>query len=482
MKKILIVLLTTASLYGEPFFYDWQLKTSANLYFSDSSEHKVSGASGITFQFLNLGLYAFATLPKTAFNDVQTAAKQKSLQKMITNERLAFSLNASLFKIPVKAEAGSITYSRVISRLKNPAPSVSGPLTQSFSFYTGTGHALPSLSSTKQPDSLYFEATVFQNSIPLLFQSAIIENGNVFCSILHNRKLSKFSSARLCFTGGRFYIDDSASILKKNKITFSKDFYNSCSIESFVSTPHLKVSLCSGLHQSPFGGCSGWIFSKGRIIYEFFLTDFSLYTIPHKQERPEPVPAMGIDSSVTKTFRQYSINPQFIFLTPSGNEIRTGFSAAKTWKISGTKPYASISVLKLSGGISYQTTETNIKALWTLANRLLTGEPAVKSAYPDTYYDYDLYLNGSIPRLKYSMSAGIKTFQNAMTLACEKKEYTSKLSLTPLKIPFITTAAQTQLTVQDGKENKTAVTLSFGAKAKKRHFYGSLKCEITMNY
>lgn len=476
------LILKTAFLYGEPFFSPLVLKTSGTLCISDERKSTFTGAAGIVLDSSLVNLRSFIKIPKSEISSLSSAFKKKDFSTIFDSPRYGAGIFLLKDTIPVTIKAGNISYSRAVSRLKNPVPSLpSTPLSKGFYLSSGIGSSLPTLTSTEERLSLFCEADLSKQNIPITMQTAYIDDKTVLSSVGVKIKFSRYTKFQSHLSGGRFYLENKSSYLSKNSCSFEDEWRHALSWESSFISPFLKLNVLAGIHQSPWNNNSLWINSKLRTGAGPFLVDFGWFAIPTEKDSPLAAPLISANSSVIKTVEQAYVNPQLIMLARPNLSLRLGITASETWKITGSSSVASINVGKASCGILAETKSSSLKTVLTAANILLSGTPPSKSYRPDKYYALSASSthNTRIVRGTLSMSARHYPPESSedklkQTISVNAKAGFGKMRRLSLSAGFDTV-------LKNREKDSAKCSLSASWKIKRKHVSSSVKISLDMD-
>ena len=475
MKKILLLLFLTSPLYGEPFFCSLHLKGNGNFSFSSDSKNTVESVLGSYLNSSFVSLRAFTTVPKTQFSELKTIAGENNLSSLFTQNR--YSADIAFLKKSLNFKAGSITYSRSVSRLKNPVPTVPyNPVVKSFNSTSGIGTSLPTASSAKKADSFYLCLDLFKLKIPFMAQAGFIpEEESCFFSVNTKFNFTKRIFIQSFANFSSNILENNSAYLKRQNSTFTGGRFCAFSLENIFYSPFFKLNFYSGIHQNPLEKSVFWINARARCTAGQFLVDASFYAIPSEINSTKPVLLVSTDSSIIKTAYQASINPQFIFLTKKESSITLGITATKNQKIVGTTNLALIETARIAGGILFESPDFSIKSNITAANILLAGSPPTKSTTPDKFYEF------------YFSSTRKKGFLNG-TFTAKYREYTPKDKTSDKKQVISANASKNfgqkkqfklagnfNSTLKAEKKESSSVLLSSSWTIKRKYFSSTLK-------
>lgn len=453
---------------------------------SSGKEKALSGSGGLRLNFQHLDLRGYATLPKTDLKKIAGAHTVGEKTDLLNEPR--YGAGIFLFKksVPLTIKAGSNTYSKSASKLKNPSPSTTAnPLTKGFSFSTGAGASLPTLTSSAQPLSVAanFSLPEKKSPVPLSVDLFVTEDAAAFGSLSGKISLTRYISLQSAFSFGRFYIENNSTVLKKNNASFAPDWFYCALGETAFHSPLLKLHGYAGFHQSPYESDSMWLKIDGRTTFKILLVDFSFFMIPTAKNAPKAAPLIGGSSSVCRTTEQMSVNPQLIFTFADKNasSLRLGFSALENWKVTSTNTPAQLNVLKLRAGTAYESRFVNARLDWTDANILLAGEPPIKSAYPERYRTLALSGSASGKAAKTAVSASYTKYPPVTEGSATKETYSASVSVAIPK-KNLSFKSGIDLTYKEKERHSSSVDASISYTMRKKYVRASAKLEFIMPF
>ena len=395
-------------------------------------ESSLSADTGLKLSFKNAQFRSYASLPKS---QTSTLSSPYALwEKTSLPQELRFGADLSLFKelLPLSLKAGRNSFSKSLSKIKNPAPSsTANPLSKSFSFNPGLGAALPSLTSAFQPLSLALEVQSPSWSLPLTLSLESFINdkkeGAVNFSLRHDFSRSSFLQS--AFTASRMYIEYNSSILEKNNVSFSPDYFYALMGELALHCPLAKVHFYSGLHQSPYEENFLWFRLDGRTSLGALLINLSYYAIPTCSKSPKAVPFIS-SSGICRTIEESCINPQYVILFSDKNasSLKFGFSALNQWKVTATNTPVHLNLEKFRAGLSFDNRFLSFTALWTRPNILLSGEAPTKSSAPEPYQALSLSSTFASRFCKFSLAASYSNYPPQSENSALKEIYSASLT------------------------------------------------------
>lgn len=382
-------------------------------------------------------------------------------------------------------KAGQNSYSKSVSKMKNPSPSSAiNPLAKSFSFSTGAGSSLPSLSGSNQPVSYSISLNSRKNQpLQFGFEGFYNEENDGFCSVSAKSVFSRSVFAQAAFSAGRFYIENNSSILKKNNIAFEPGFFYSGLAEFCFHSPLLKLNLYSGLQESPYDVNPFWFKIDGRTSFGALMLNFSYFAIPTTKDSPRAAPLIGASSSICRTVEQASVNPQILILfdDKASSSIRIGVSALESWKVTSTNTPVQLNTAKIRAALGYENRFFNLHFDWTLANLLLDGLPPLKSAWPEEYQTFGLSSSFTGTFVKLSVSGSYSDYFLTPGNDLHKKSLSADLRLS---IPKQHLSAQTGFDTSFKDCERTAGKIHAGAgyAVQGKYFRTSFKVEVKVPF
>ena len=484
----LLALSSFAYANGENFFNFADFKTSSEVTIpAEDSEKKraLSGKTGLRLSFSDADFRGYATLPKTEFKAIEE--KQSIAEKIDLLEPLRFGAGITFFKnvFPVNIKIGHNTYSKSVSKMRNPSPSqTANPVAKSFSFSSGTGANLPTLTSSKQALSCAMSIKNDDKIFPILFSAEGFLNedkeGAIVFSARYNLNRATFFQSSLSV--GRFYIENTSSILKKNNSEFDPNFFYVGLAETAFHTPLFKLNFYSGIHESPYKTNSFWFKLDGRTSFRNLLLNFSYFAIPSTKDSPKAVPLIGGSSSICRTIEQAGVNPQIIFLFDDkySSALRLGFSALNCWKVTATNTPVQLNTAKLRTGTCYENSFWNVKFEWTRANILISGEAPTKSSQPEEYYSYSLSSSYAGKWSKTSVSGSYTRYPPLRNTDSLKEIYSMSLK-TDFPQQNLCIQAGSDITMKEGAIFASDVVLGANYSIRKKFLRTSMKIEFCLH-
>lgn len=489
-RAIFCILMASAILaHADEFFNFVEFKATAN--FSIPSEaiqknESVSGNSGLRLSFRDADFRGYTTLPKTEFNEIQKKDGFSERVNLLDEPRIGAGFFLFKKNFPTVIKIGHNSYSKSVSKLKNPSPSATlNPLSKTFSFQTGTGCALPTLSSSSQPFSCSISTKINVNKLSSQCTTEGFFNerqeGIAFFSAKH--KFSKTVFIQGGFSGGRFYIENNSTILKKNNATFNADFFYCGAGDFCFHSPILKLNFYSGIQESPYNVNPIWFRIDGRTSFHALLLNFSYFEIPTTNDSPKAAPLIGGSNAICRTIEQASMNPQILFLFDDKNasSLRFGVSAMENQKVTATNKPAVLNVGKFQAAANYKNNFFDLRLDWTHANVLINGEPPTKSARPEEYMSYAISGSFSGNVSKISFSGSYTDYPPASENAAKKEVYAASVKIA---VPKANLTAQTgiDVTMKDCSRCAGEFNAGISYSVRKKFFRSSVKLAVLVPF
>lgn len=484
MKKILfisIITFTLLPLFSQTKKADLQFTTKGVFNLEPDKENTFTGSGGFSLSLNALNLRGFASIPKTEFPQISDTITSKNPGELFSDQR--WSARTTLFRntLPFIVAAGSLSFTKAVSRTKNPVPSLpSSPVQKTFSRTCGIGLTLPGISSTQKPLSYFLNLDFIKTGLPLNLQAAFNpeDSSAFFCAETRFRPAARAEfQTSLLFSST--VLENNSSFLKEQNCLFEKQRSGSVLWECFFNSPFLKLNFYSGIQQNPFGITSLYLNSKIRLSAGNFLLDASYFAIPTSENSPKAVPLISSNGTLIKTVEQSSINPQLIFLTKEGTLIRTGLTASQTWKITGTSYVSTIDVGKISAGILLEKKHSSLKASFSAANLLFSGSPPAKSSVPDKFYEFSMSCSSKQPLWNGNFSLKCRQYPPKASGETVRQILSADTSATLGKLRSLKLSAGLDLSAKNSIKDSGKYSLGVQWKVQKKHFSSSL--QVTLN-
>lgn len=440
---------------------------------SSEKEKAVSASAGFQVKFKDLDLRFYRSLPKTSFPKIEECRNWNERLELLDDFRYGGAISLYQKSTPVVFKLGMNSFSRSISRLKNPAPSSSvNPLRKSLGFSSGIGASLPSLSSSVKPQSAAVLVELpFTKRLEIDFQGFLTEEQTSGLSAQGKISFSRITFLEISATLGRFYIENNSKILKKNYCEFEPDFFYAASFETSFKSPFFKSNFYSGIHENPFKeneyedfpALNFWLKSENRLAFKNLLLDFSYFSIPTSKSSPKAAPLISGSSSICRTVEQWSVNPQFLIPINDRNlsTLRFGISFVDSWKITSSDLSEEYQSAKIKGGVLYENRFTSFKAEYSLENLVLGETPAEDSSLPEKFHGTKLSFSSRREKFNISASATCKIYFEDELFSSEKQNYSFNLNISP-KSKILSSSSSLSLT-REKKDEKSKTSGNFSS-------------------
>lgn len=490
---IALTMWATSTVCAAPIFQFVEVKETMSLSIprDDNKENAASGSLGgrivLGNYFFSLDARSYVTLPKTkwsAFGGVSSPADAFALCNDVR-----FGVGGTLdTPFPVAVKAGTLTFSRSVSRLKNPTPSATlTPLKKSFGFSAGIGSSLPTLTSAVKPLAVSASLSVPQKrwGIPLEAQIAVAKDDMACAAFSFSARPAKYISVRSAFTAGRFLAqanNTTKKLLANTTAFFDETQLFAASWESAFRSPFLKANLSVGFHQTPFSAdfssCAVWIKANARTTFRAVLLDLSFFSIPTVSATPRTVPLVGGSASVCRTVSQFGINPQVQFDLPRAATLRFGVHALAEKKILSTRTAEPYSTLKWSAGLAYESRPFTAKMTAGATNIIIDDRALTASTAPDTYYSVDVSTLLVREKIRAACSFGYDHYPPAAKTGNTKDSISVSASASPGTARMLTLTGGYAVTYKNSEKASSSVNASATVKFKTTWTRVSLKCAV----
>ncbi len=398
-----------------------QLSVSQTLQKEDD-KNQISADAGAKILFSFADLRFFDSLPKSDWSKIKEAAQgdfPEDLKDLLEKPRWGGGIFLFKESFPIEAKGGHISFSKSVAKLNSPAPSIlTGPLTKSFSFSTGLGAGLPTLSSSEKPRAFSLSAGKEFSRFSFFAQGAADEDKKILASCGLTFKITRFTKISSTFTGGRFYIESSSKVLESNYCKIEPGWQKAFVWENLFSSPWLKASVAAGLQEVTFSpeyerfyeDKAIWIRGKSRSTFRNFLLDSSFFFVPTAKKFPKAAPLVTASSSLMRTYAQASLNPQVLFLFDGGRSLRVGLAGGTSRKSVGTKKIAMIQLAEGKAAFEFEGRVFNFGAEGGIKNRVLRQEECNQSDLPDFCYTGGLDFGAAFQKGRISSTASLKHY------------------------------------------------------------------------
>lgn len=483
----------TSTVCAAPVFQFAEVKETMSLSLprNDEKENAASGSLGgrivLGNSLFSLDARSYMTLPKTkwsAFSNVSSPADAFALCNDVR-----FGAGGTVdTPFPVAVKAGTLTFSRSVSRLKNPTPStIANPLKKSFGFSAGIGSSLPTLTSAVKPLAVSASLSIPQKrwGIPLEAQFAAAKDDMACAAFSFSVRPAKYISVQSAFTAGRFLAHASSTtkkLLANTAAFFDETQLFAASWESAFRSPFLKANLSVGFHQTPFAAgfspCAVWIKATARTTFRAVLLDLSFFSVPTVSATPRTVPLVGASASICRTVSQFGINPQVQFDLPRAATLRLGIHALTEQKILNTRAAEWYGTLKWSAGFAYESRPFTAKLTAGATNIIIDGSALTASTTPDKYYSADVSTVFVREKVRATCSFGYDRYPPSAKTGNTKDIFSLAASASPGTARMLTLTGGYAVTYKNSEKASSSVNASATLKCKTTWTRLSLKCAV----
>ena len=453
---------------------------------ASGKEKALSANTGLKILFRDVDLRAYVTLPKTEFAELSTAESLSQKTDLLTDVRYGAGILLLQNYVPISLKLGRNTFSKSVSKLKNPSPSTTAnPLATSFAFTPGIGARLPTLTSSVQSRSLALSLSpkAKKTQSQFLAETFITEEKNGVASVSVKHQFLRAIFVQSAVSLGRFYIENNTTILQKNNAAFNAGWFYSALAETAVHTPLLKLNFYTGIQQSPYDSNPVWIKAEGRTTLSFLQCTATYFSIINAKDSPKAAPLIGGSSTICRVSEQASVNPQMLFLLNDrhASSVRFGFSALEQQKITATNTPVLLTTLKLRAGAAYENHFFTTRFDWTHANILLDGDPPTKSSTPEECHSFSLSSSYAGKHAKVSLSGSYARYPPLTETSALKEVYSAdvKIGVPALKI---SAQAGVDVTLKDGERSAGEFDARITYTMKRKYLHTSLKVGLAMPF
>ncbi len=490
---IALTIWATSTVCAAPIFKFAEVKETMSLSLprDDKKENTASGSVGgrivLGNDAFSVDARSYVTLPKTKWSAFSSVSSPADAFALCNDVR--FGAGGTLnTPFPIAVKAGTLTFSRSVSRLKNPTPSTTvNPLKKSFGFSAGIGSSLPTLTSAVKPFAVSASLSVPKKrwGIPLEAQFAVARDDIACASFSFSARPGKYISVQNAFTAGRFLArasNTTQKLLANTPAFFDETQLFAASWESAFRSPFLKANLSVGFHQTPFAAdfspCAVWIKATARTTFRAVLLDLSFFSIPMVSATPRTVPLVGASATICRTVSQFGINPQVQFDLPRAAAIRLGIHALAEQKILNTRAAESYRTLKWGAGVAYESQPFTAKMTAGATNIIIDGSALTASTMPDTYYSVDASTSLVREKIRASCSFGYDRYPPAAKTGNTKDIISLNASASPGSARMLTLTGGYAVTYKNSEKASSSVNASATLKYKTTWTRVSLKCAV----
>ncbi len=494
LSYFFVLSLSLSTVCADGFFKYAEARQSLSLTVPADSEKENSfgGSAGLKLAFgkalWNLEARSYVTLPKTKASVLGGVESPGDFFALLDDVRYGAGIENDRI-VPVSAKAGMLSLSKSVARLENPTPSSSAnPLAKSFSFSSGIGANLPSLSSAVKPLAVFVDIAAPHRLLPvdIAAQCAVTEEKRVYGSVSCSIPISRLVSVQSVLTAGRMEIENKSKYLAGTNADFSSQWLYGLLWESAFRSPLVKANVSVGLQQMPFSKTFSpvavWLKAATRLSYRNMLVDLSFFGIPTLSVSPKAVPLAGGSSTVCRTIRQFGANPQvqFELRNAYAATLRLGLHALFEKKILNTLEAEQYSTLRLTGGVAYESKPFTTKITAGVANAVLDKSFLTDATMPEACYSFDVSSSLALPQAKASLSAGYDRYPKSTKTGNTKDSFSLDLSISPGAKRMVTITAGADISYKNGERASSSVGGSATVQLKSTFIRTIFKCAMTV--
>ena len=421
-------------------------------------ESKVSFAYGIKTELTNFSAIYGCSFPSTKFSVLKDLAPGE----IISRENRSWGMRLAI-PLPVyrtELSAGTLKFSGSITRLKNPVFSSISPLKVPSFFSCGTNAALPSWTSSSSEKAIAVNLVPDKNFLFLpSVQFSILEGKNHFLSLSKRFSTTHIPSALICSTLGLFSIGHELNESWYQDRIYLPERKNMAS-ELCVNFrwPNFIFSSALGIHETPFGKCSGWIKTQDHLIFG----NFTLGLFYYKGDR-SLVTASG---STPRVVSQIFLNPQYRFYLGK-SAVAAGIGAGNTKK--ETKERVPFPVVE-------KTVRSSVSFKRPAFSILLSADTSRSTE--DDFPDYGSSVKVTVPAKKITATSTL-SFKNEDDIK-NTFDFSQKISFRKSFIKYMSLGFEIKENNGNYKFNATAAAEAV-LRSKKLIFSGKIKVQLKKN-
>lgn len=278
------------------------------LSFAMDDEASIKADEGVRLRFSGASLVLGAGLPSEKVGELgEILLESNPLDVLVPRVGLSVSLSPSFLPFSLSVNAGTLSFSGALSRMKSPVFPIGSSLSSPYRPSGGISSNLPSFTSSRHPFSLSVLLSSSGKSVefPNLFFAAD-EKKELFLSIYKSFSLGPVPLVSLSanFSFLRHSREYSSSWFQKIR-PYPEDYYFCSEIESSFVWSFVRhwSALCAT--QSPYGGFDFWFRTSDSLVLDFFRLNASFFA-----SSPGLISASG---EIVGVLYEFLLNPQFLF-------------------------------------------------------------------------------------------------------------------------------------------------------------------------
>ncbi len=428
-------------------------------------------------------LYSGFTVSSDYYDISDYFSPDNSVPYTIQNNKFSMDLKGSIRDIPFKLYTGQISYSKSMSKLKNPASTVQhSALKSSSSKKTGLSPALCKITTSTQDLSTAFCIYPKFNDISCAAEAYCSENGSYAANSSVRIKTGEHTSAVFSLTGGSFFISNNSSVLKKTNAAFHDQWRKAILYEFFFSSPFITMNFSSGLHQSPYNVPFFWFCEEITMSYSYFIIRQYKFAIPTSSKTPASVPLIGINSSIYRTQEITGINPQIKYIIKKGiaEQLMIGSDIYSVWKESSTTTPQDINTLNIKNSIALQNKKLSLRLNADITNICINKGNYTNKNTPSVTKTYSVYSKIHTEYFSTSLKTSYKKYISENKTDTEN--YTAAISIKNSTPNPISIKTSTSITIKKSEKYTGNGSLAIDLKCSKSLLQKCLKCTIQIPF
>lgn len=423
---------------------------------SDKSPELKTALAGIAFSARDLDMRFYGALKSLPLDESQDWDGFKShVDKPLYGAAVKLEKFA---RFPLTIQAGTLSTSGSLSRLRSPALTAPSPLSQSLSQSYGISSALPSRSSSVKPLSCAIFAEL-PKSIKALSKARAhfiwTDDTQLAMSIGATVNFPRMIRAGLYATGGAFFLSD-----KKLSVSspswfgatpfFDDGWFGAFSVQASFSMPELRSVFTVDIHEQPF--------HETRCVYRLEnllrLGRFSMKICGFISDNPLTVCA---DGGTLKTLAQACAQPMFSWRLPSARlpVLSAGVSCHVSESTDDKNEFKNVS-MKCSAAGKYS--DRNLSAQLSVGASGITLMDESPKESDDPQFKISARFSYKKTRVKPSASVSV-----GFTKSSAEESASAQVSATLGKATKITCGARADFEQRESGTKTAEISLQAGA-------------------
>ena len=309
---VVFLLLANNLCAKENYFRYVDFISSASLLFPIKNFQKSAGDASLGFRsvFRDGEIRIYESISNKTFADYKNINSAKDI---FVAPQYGIKIDFEKFlHVPLKITAGTLTPNGAFSRFSTPQFSFSSPLSKSFSYAKSVRVSMPGI-STRNKQNVFFAELFMPKSFSLFANSCLSffvrQDGTLAGSATLQIQLSPLITVGASFSAARFFLSNNDSAWFSDNAFFLPSwkamFVNQC----FFLSPVWEGNIFVNTYMQGDGKVKNAVrfenklaFSRALILASFYISDKDIRTS---------------SNSVSSTFAQIKINPQYFWRFPS---------------------------------------------------------------------------------------------------------------------------------------------------------------------